>query len=84
MVKKKKKKHLFPTVEVEWHDAVSEAAWITIDKLPKLATITTRGFLVQETDDSITICATLADDGGMGDCTTIPRPWVKRSKRVRS
>jgi hypothetical protein len=69
------KKPLYPTVTVEWYDAVSEDAWKSVADLPQLAKVQTTGFLVKKTKQTITICGSY-HGLEVGDCITIPRPWI--------
>lgn len=77
MPQKSKKSKKYKYVEVTWIDAVSVSEWVAPDKLPCPAVIRTRGWLVGENKDHITIAGTLSEDGGYGEVITIPRCWAK-------
>jgi hypothetical protein len=65
---------------VDWYDASTRAGWLEKEDMPALAFIKSRGWIGGETDQTITVCNSYADDGTFGDCTIIPKPWIKRRK----
>lgn len=85
MSRRKPKKPKYPVVHVEWKDATSFDGWRKPRKINDLARIHTTGYLLRQTKEKITICGSVADDGAVGDCITIPKPWLaqkmKRKKK---
>jgi hypothetical protein len=71
----------FPFVHVVWRDSTSDARWCKMKELPKCTEITSRGWLLIDNEDAITIAATLGafldGDHAVGEVTTIPRGCIK-------
>lgn len=65
-------------VEVIWLDTVSENGWTQeVSKFPKMAEITQRGWLIEDTDTYVLMCSavqtnTKPDEFMFGDVTIIP------------
>lgn len=66
---------------IKWWDATSVADWVAIAALPGPSPITTTGYVVRESKTSITICGSIGETE-VGDCITIPAPWIKVRKNA--
>lgn len=69
-------------VEFKWWDAHSVDAWVENEKYPRPAPITTRGWLLRETDKYVVLAGSVAheDDGDpvqYGEVISIPKCWGK-------
>ncbi len=79
----------FKFVEVAWMDAVSVANWRSFDDLPEIVMCVNRGWVVRETDKSITLAGSLMFNGAnavslIGDVTVIPKAgMVAKIKRLK-
>lgn len=75
-------------VEAVWIDSSSDGEWTKERDLPEALTMTTRGWLVKETENAITLAGTFYDDGGtwmFGEFITIPRvALTKKLKGIRT
>jgi hypothetical protein len=68
----------YPLVYIVWNDAVSSDAWMPADEEHKLAVIHTVGFVISETDDSITLAMNLDMGNGNASMTmTVPLAWIE-------
>jgi len=68
----------FKFVEVKWLDSTSHCSdgWSEIKDIPEVSKITTRGWLVKESEDSVSLAGSHYDDDGtsmVGEYITIPR-----------
>ncbi len=66
----------WPFVEVRWIDSATSGGWAEIKDLPKPADMITRGWLVVDNDDYITLAGTYYHDDGIvqvGEFISIPR-----------
>jgi len=72
-------------VEVEWADAISTADWRDDHHLPAVVKCTSRGWLLIDDDEQVTLAGTLqeGDDGHVGEIVSIPRGMVKRIRRLK-
>ena len=60
--------------EVEWEDTATKSGWHKAGKCNiETVMIYTVGYVVEETDRSITISATWSADEGHAECTAIPK-----------
>ena len=68
-------------VTVLWTDARSTAEWVDprVDPLPAVVDCISRGWLLVDDDNQVTLAATLQLDGGegVGEILSIPRGMVK-------
>jgi hypothetical protein len=68
-------------VIVRWVDAHVDGSWEQ-ETDGKLADVTTVGFLVKETDESLVIASTVSPP--MHNCRiTIPKAWIKERKVIK-
>ncbi|MEM8575510.1 MAG: hypothetical protein AAGF48_12845 [Pseudomonadota bacterium] len=78
-----------PFVEVHWDDAHNHATWETKDTVPKVAKCVTRGWVVKEDKEGITLAHTFSasagehDEDQFGGCETIPLGCITKRKRLR-
>ena len=83
VTKAKPKQKKLRYVEVSWIDAISDSSWLTEEHFPEPALITTRGWLVKETETYITVAGTLGHGGDYGEVITIPKCWANKVKTLR-
>lgn len=83
MAKRKTAKPKYKYVEVTWIDAISDSSWLQEADFPLPAIITTRGWLVREEKDFITLAGTLGQEGDFGEVITIPRCWANAIKELK-
>ena len=70
-------------IYVEWLDATTKSGWHETSDCGLLK-CHTLGFLMDETDDFITVAAThVPDDSGMISSNTIPKVWITKRKRIK-
>lgn len=83
----KKKKNKYKYVEVNWKDAISDSGWIERKSLPLPAVIVSRGWLVVDHDEYITLAGSLGDDTDekedFGEVITIPKGWTTNIKKLK-
>ena len=72
-------------VEIHWDDAASSSEWRKRDELPTVMGCVTRGWLLYEDDNQVTLAATLqkVNDGEVGELISIPQGMVKKMKRLK-
>lgn len=72
-------------VEVEWADAVSTADWRSPDNLPRVIPCISRGWLVIDDEEQVTLVATMQqmDNGHVGEVVSIPRGMVLRIRKLK-
>ncbi len=71
-------------VEVKWDDAHSTAEWTERKSLPPVTKCVSRGWLMRDDAEAITLAATLQISNGddVGEIVTIPRGMVVGKIRV--
>lgn len=72
----------FPFVEIVWLDANSSDAWTPLNQIAKVAVCVTRGWLLHEDDNSLTVAGTLGftEKGQVEDATgtiAIPKGMIQ-------
>ena len=74
-------------VEVKWQDSVSDSKWRNLTDLPKTVEIRSRGWLLVDERDEITVAATIGavKDGEMavGEVTAIGRGAIRSIKELK-
>lgn len=78
-------------VEVKWWDIRSDATWRGLDKLPRPVNCTSRGWVVAEDKETLTLAGTIghkADDDPddeelVGEIIVLPRGCIKSVKAIR-
>ena len=63
-------------VEAAWNDANSTCDWCSLTALPKLTPVITRGWLVSDTADTVTLAGSYQwsnDQHDVGEVISIPR-----------
>jgi len=66
----------------EWVDAVAGAGWADNSSVDEVHLIRSLGFLVKETEHSITLAAAIS--GNQCNATiTIPKAWIKKKKKIK-
>jgi len=72
----------WPFVEVIWRDTVSVCEWVTMATLPKIAVMSSRGWLVIDDPEHVIVAATYeiptssAGVDCLGDVVAIPRGCI--------
>lgn len=70
-------------VYIEWIDSSGVDGWINEDDYtPELQTIDSIGYLVDETDEHITICAHKTSTGIIGSPITIPKRCIIEQTQI--
>jgi hypothetical protein len=71
-------------VEVTWIDAVGHSGWQEVDGDLKPCTWITRGYLINESSEALTLANTRDSDWGdtVGGTDTIPIGMVKKKRRL--
>ena len=74
-----------PPIEVYWSDACSSVGWETLEdcKLLKPMECKTVGYLVQKTNEALTIALTQSIDGGVNGAIAIPTKWIKKIRTLK-
>ncbi len=72
-------------VEVEWDDAHSTAEWTERTKLPDVTKCVSRGWLLRNDKEAVTLAATLQIQNGddVGEIVSIPRGMVKKMRTLK-
>ncbi len=72
-------------VEVEWSDCVSTAEWTERKNLPKLTKCVSRGWLLRDDKEAVTLAATLQVENGddVGEIVCIPRGMVQKMRTLK-
>lgn len=71
-------------VEVEWIDAISVATWRAPDEMPRVTQCISRGWLIVDEKEQVTLAATRQPiNGDLGEIISIPRGMVKRMRRLK-
>lgn len=81
--KSRRKKYLFPLVEVYWDDAATAHGWDEAPKTIKPQVALTVGFLVAESEDHLIIASSIDDLGMTNSRIQIPKKMIIRSKLLR-
>lgn len=77
----------WPFVEIRWLDCCGGKTWASEDELPKPVKVTTRGWLVKETDEYVVVAGTWHPDNDevgkftFGDTSAIPKNGMVITKR---
>lgn len=82
----KKPKLPFDTfIEVVWDDAVSDDGWVDIKSIEPVTRVVTRGWLVQDIPESITLANSIfvKDKETVGGSQTIPRGMIFSSRILK-
>ena len=74
--------HLY---RIDWIDAASQSSWIHLNDLqdPVDYTVSTVGWLIQDTDDYYVLSQNLSSSMGASDRMQIPKKWIKRKRRIQ-
>lgn len=76
-------KERIPIVVVDWHDAFTHDEWTSSNtEADQDYLCRSVGFLVKQSTKRIIIAQTLAAEGRQTNTLTIPRPWVRRMRKV--
>ena len=72
-------------VEVEWHDAHSTAEWTERKSLPSVTKCVSRGWLLRDDKEAVTLAATLQVENGddVGEIVSIPRGMVQKMRTLK-
>lgn len=72
-------------VEVEWSDAHSTAEWTDRKSLPPVTKCVSRGWLLRDDKEAVTLAATLQIENGddVGEIVSIPRGMVQKMRALR-
>jgi hypothetical protein len=77
----------WPFVEVRWRDSVSDSKWRNLKDLPKTVEIRSRGWLLVDGDEEITVAATLGavsdGDPAVGEVTAIGRGSISSIRTLK-
>lgn len=66
----------YPFVEVRWVDAISVSSWVAPEDFPAPMNVLSRGWLVVDLPDYITLASTM-HESEFGEVVTIPRGMVQ-------
>lgn len=64
-------------VEVEWLDAKSDNEWQKPEHVVKPVAARSRGWLVTDGLEHVTVCGSITADGDVSDCIAVPRGMVE-------
>jgi len=79
-----KPKYPFPLVEVKWLDAQTSHGWEDKDEIDsEVPVVTTIGFLLKETEDSVVIASTIGQDKTHNSRILIPIGMIKEKRIFR-
>lgn len=79
-----KPKYPFPLVEVKWLDAQTSHGWEDKDEIDsEVPVVTTIGFLLKETEDSVVIASTIGQDKTHNSRILIPIGMIKEKRILR-
>lgn len=79
-----KPKYPFPLVEVNWLDAQTSHGWEDKDEIDsEVPVVTTIGFLLKETEDSVVIASTIGQDKTHNSRILIPIGMIKEKRILR-
>lgn len=67
----------YKTTTIKWFDAASKSEWHKGADAGSLTAVYTTGWLARESDQFIVLCNSYTEDGDVGDCITIPKPWIE-------
>ncbi len=72
-------------VEVAWSDAVSTANWLSPGELPPVVDCVSRGWLLIDDKQQVTLAATIQvqDGGEVGEIVSIPRGMVQKMRTLK-
>ena len=80
------KKSRWPFVDVTWEDAVSDSCWLTLDQLPELRVIQSRGWMIIKDKKRVTIASSMngLTKGleAVSEVTSIPRGCIVSIKKL--
>lgn len=87
-MKDRKFKIPYPLIEVIWNDASSNSeSWVHLNDIATPEQVNTTGFLVKETDEYITVAASIANHPEeietVGNTMTIPKGMIVSRREVR-
>ena len=69
-------------LSVSWVDAVAGAGWAYHNDVSEVHLIESLGYLVKETEHSITLAAAISGDQ-CNATIAIPKAWIKKKKLVK-
>jgi hypothetical protein len=77
----------FPFIEIIWDDAASNSAtWVDIADVCKPEQVVTRGWLVVETDDYVSIVSSVSNDEAnernVGNVMTVPKGMIVKRREL--
>lgn len=72
-------------VEVLWNDAASTATWTDVASLPGVVQCVSRGWLLIDDAQQVTLAATIQvkDGGEVGEVVSIPRGMVTKMRALK-
>lgn len=78
----------YPIVEVIWDDAASNSqSWVDLDDIVEPEQVNTTGFLVKETDEYVTVAASVSNEEDhiktVGNTMTIPKGMIVSRREVK-
>lgn len=78
----------YPLVEVIWNDAASNSeSWVHLDDIIKPEQVNTTGFLVKETNEYLTVAASVSNQEEfietVGNTMTIPKGMIVSRREVK-
>lgn len=77
---------LFDTfMEVVWDDAVSNDGWVEVDLVEPIPRVITRGWVIQDTPEKITLANSVfdSDKKTVGGTQTIPRGMIVSYRKLK-
>lgn len=76
----------YPLEVIEWYDAESDASWSSPQEAEDWAkkdfVAFEVGFVFFEDKDHIAVTSQIGSDGTIGNRTRIPKPWIKRRRKL--
>jgi hypothetical protein len=75
-------------MEIVWDDAASNSAtWVHLNDIASTERVITRGWLVQQSDDSLTLASSVSGDDHdidiVGNTMTIPKGMIVEQRKIR-
>lgn len=81
----RRKKYPYPLVEVYWTDAETDSGWEHPgEKNPTVPLVVTVGFLVNETDQLVSIASTTGEDRAHNSRIQIPKGMIKEMRILKA